>query len=555
MKKISLYAVCIITGIASADAATTLYYETTGQCDGWYAQIPSSGCGTASDKMTSIPVLDQSSRASGADKSFGGYSIGGLKVVSESGALVATPTQVRNLATSEGKTVSELGTRGDYSCNVGLKANGNGACVAENGDATYVDLENGEPETGYEIGGDDVGGRGGESGGSGDGGKGCQYYRDFDVYIHWAPRDYEDIVTTPYHYETGLGTSLNLQPRPIDWTGIPKNASVVKYHYHWDGGMAPGRWTQNGSTVTRINIPSHTGWTPRGLYILNYKKTEGATEPKSSATGWEKQEWIQYLVGVRNAADNLVSNATSTYGTARIGFLPNQTDFSYFNVEDDGAWGNSYTRWSLWSCTPITEVHMYAGWTKNCANSMCNLTVKANGLHQNNNRGDVFYDTGENRCTDGTMPANSNTYNPTCSNSTTMSYTYSKYRDINNNVVSCSGSPSGGTCTIGGTLTLASASGITCGSSGSNYKFYKWVTGDGNLHDANTSVSCNASVLGTSPANISGVLCNCNDTSSSGTGARECSEICGKGSGDGGGKGDDGDTSGKDDSDTSEERQ
>ena len=540
MKKISLYAVCIISGIASADAATMLYYETEGKCDGWYAQIPSSGCGTASDKLTSIPVMDQSSRASGTDKSFGGYSIGDLKVVNESGELVASPAQVRNLATSEGKSVSELGTRGDYSCNAGLTLNNNGQCYDANG-ATYVDLENGEPETGYEIGGEQVGGRGGETGGNGDGGKGCQYYRDFDVYVHWAPRDYEEIVETPYYYETGLGTSLTLQPRAINWNGIPTEASVVKYHYHWDGGTTKGRWTRNGSLVERIDIPTADGWTARGLYILNYKMPEGTQAPGKNATGWEKQEWIQYLIGVRNAADNLVSNATSTYGTARIGFLPEQTDFTYFNVKDEGAWGNSYTRWSLWSCTPITEVHMYAGWTKNCANEMCNVTIKANGLHQNNNRGDVFYDTGSNRCPDGSMPANSNTYNPTCGNSTTMSYTYSKYHDINNNVINCSGSPSGGTCSIGGTLTLASSAGITCGSAGSNYKFYKWETSNGNLYDANASVSCNASTLGTSPANISGVLCDCNSTAS-GASARECSSVCGKSGGDdgtGGGKGDD----------------
>ncbi len=529
MKTSLISLLCYVSIITVSDAAT-VWFDKAGICNGFYSHVPSVGCGDKNDRMTSINVTDAISKARGRDSSFNGYSVGETKLIDENGNFVASSGELVAAINKLGGTgITSVGA--SYSCTDGKQLSSSGACYEpEDGAATYIDFESGSEDDGWQVSGGNIG-RGSSTGG----GKGCQYYRDFDVVIHWAPRDYEDIVTTPYSYSTGLGSSINISPRPIDWTGIPKNAPTSNYHYHWDGGTAPGRWTQNGTLVRQIPLPSsHNGWTLRGLYLMNYSMAENAKEPKSSATGAEKQEWINYLWTVRARADNLVSEATNTYSTARLGFLEGQTNLEYINVEDDGAWGNSYTRWSIWSCTPITTVHMYAGWTKNCANDMCNLTVKHNGLHNNNNRGDVFYDTGNNRCPDGTMPKDTDTYNPSCKGaSSTISYSYSKYRDATTGeAISCKNVPEGGTCQINSsTVTLAATpTNLSCGT-GTNYRFYKWTTQDATMHDAGSTVNCTADVLGTSPANITGLLCDCNNTSNGAKCAVLCSDF-----GNGGGR-------------------
>ena len=502
MKHSKVFVLFFISFVGPVYAANlTIYYDTSEKKCPDYCNFPHNGdgCCPAANVVTPEAIYEKfASVAAKRDEQFSGFKLpDNTEFMDKDGNIKMTGAQVA----SKGLANTGITLRTVNTCTTGEK-NSKGVCYDSAG--TYVDLENGKFDDGFEVSGQSLD-RKGKS--SGNGGKGtCEYDRDFDVVIHWAPRDYEDIVTTPYDYVSGLGSEIHINQKPISWTGIPKKEPSVTYHYHWDGGLNPGKWTKNGTPVKQIQLPTVSGWTLRGLYVLNYPLSEKASEPKASATDGEKQAWINYLSWVRTVADELVSEATNTYSTARIGFLPNQIDLGYIDVEDDGAYGNSQTRWSIWTCEPIDEIHMYAGWTRNCANDMCHLTIKRNGLNNNNNRGDVFYDVDGATCLDGSIPKNRNTYKPSCENaSETIDYTYAKYRDaVTGESVSCKGFPEGNSCQRGGSFELATPTSLTCGGDGANYKLYKWMPQDNLPRDPGEAIDCSAEVLGTTPANISG---------------------------------------------------
>ena len=546
MKRFLTCALCFIPMSAMCDV--TLWYDKSGTCTGLHV---SNSC--SSEKVTRLNVTPM------ADSTFDGFFVtvpgytSQVQIVYGNGVVANNVAEILSAAnlSSTNRTLTQTTT-----CNGNLDKNSNGICVDTSGNITYVDFESGyyfdsnyelSIPNGYEVSPSDIG--------SGPGGRGGQYYSNFIVELHWCPEPYE-----PYQWfwrdsNTPSGWSQNDAP---SWPGMTSsNCTSVKYKYEWARGDSAGHYyssfnqttgqvTDTNSIVDKLYVPtwsnaSNNGWTLRGFYLLNYPsmpsggcplKANGyANFPTSSSGSYSPptnfDECRQYY-GYRNSvAKNIVTYEDSSWGTARLGLTKKMVDgtypTNYIPLRDNGMGDidNTNTRWAIWSTTPIKPsdvIHLYAGWAKDCEQTeggTCNLTIKRTGLSQNNNKGDAFYTA---TCNNGSPLTGEGTYNPQCAAPKNIMYTYSKYSDTEGNSVTCSGGPSGGTCNTGTSFTLANPTNLSCSGKfdNTNYKFARWLTGDGELREAGDIVGCNVNVLagwtdedGVYKANISGIVCNC----------------------------------------------
>lgn len=540
MKRFLTCALCFIPMSAMCDVK--LWYDKAGNCNGLHV---SDSCNSATVTHLNVtPMAD--SRFDGFYVTVPGYT-NQLPIVDANGDVAYNVADVLRAANLSGtnRTLTQTTT-----CNTGLDKNSNGICVDTSGNITYVDFENGDEENGYEVHYNEIGN------GNGGGDKGCQYYSKFKVQIHWCPPKYGAYTTSSNMFSNGK-RGWNPYSNPTSPSGFvyPElwpdeqdcNTPDEILYYDWKGrGTTSASYHRNsytGPLVTRINKPNgkFNGWTLRGFYLLEDDLSvvpSGCNESTNVNATSYNATCYEYWGNRNYFAKRRVVTKTNTEGTARLGLpKPNtNTETGYIDLDDshdgaNGAWAN--TRWAVWSCEPIGEddtLHLYASWAKDCEQTeggTCNLTIKRTGLSQNNNKGDAFYTA---TCNNGSPLTGEGTYNPQCAAPKNIMYTYSKYSDTDGNPVTCSNSPTGGICSTGDSFTLANPTNLSCLGklNSTNYKFARWLTGDGEPREAGTSVDCDVSVLGgwtdengNYMANISGIVCNCDNPSE-----RICTNIC-----------------------------
>ncbi|MBO4700589.1 MAG: hypothetical protein J5620_02445 [Alphaproteobacteria bacterium] len=392
MKKFLTCALCFMPSIAGA---VTLYYTPGRECPGLYLNSAEIGCPADSLRVTQLNVTSR------ADADFTGYNVGNVEIVDSTGNIKSNAVETLAAAAAAGNTVSKV--TGNYECQTGARENSNGVCVnalsldtSTSENIAYIDWEslvnNTNLDSGYEIDPNQI---------KDDGGKGCYYDRDFDIVIHWCPKNYSAI-----DYSYG-GAHIAYGNNPVDWSALPCNQSTETYHYHWNGGTSLGTYTKNGVTQTELVFPSALGWSPRGLYIVGYP------EFKPNDSSFNN---IPYYSLLKTIADNLVTEQSTTWGRARLGLPFNQanvTDRIILNNTVNG-YGDANANWQIWTCRgDVQTVHMYAAWARDCApgdsSATCTRQIQRHGL-SNPDKGDTMYYTS---CTSGTLSGDG-TYNPSC---------------------------------------------------------------------------------------------------------------------------------------------
>lgn len=515
MKKFLTCALCFVPNLVMA---RTLYYTPGGECPGLYLNPATTGCPGDSDRVVKLNVAKR------ADATFSGYKIGDVEIVDSAGNVKDNAVNTLVAARTAG-TITDAAKISGYECVTGATKNKNDVCVnalslnnitSEN--IAYIDWESLTPT--FDNNGVMVDFAGGEIDPNeikDNGTRLCGYDREFNIVIHWCPKNYKGI-----NISYG-GAHIEYDANPVDWGDLPCNQPDETYHYRWEGGTNMGEYTKDGYIKTEIEFPQATGWSPRGLYIVNYP--EYSSNPSFNN--------IPYFSVLKTVADNLVTEKTTTWGTARLGLPFNQASVTNKIILNNtvGGFPDANANWQIWTCNgDIETVHMYAAWARNPIQNPgvadATLTIKRNGLSNNNNKGDVFYSA---TCDNGNTPTDANTYNPTCGTIKTINYTY-KFLDSGGKVVAgCSAQ--GGSCSTGDTFNLAEN--VSCPD---GYVFHKWETADGNDHDAGDPILCDTTTLGaTDNASITGIVCDCNDTDA--VSSRVCQSLCptpdsGKGPGD-----------------------
>ena len=386
-----------------------IFYDANGECD-TFCDFGHNGSGCCPDGhiLTKDYIEDKIQEfiklSQARDEQFSGFTLSdGTEFIGSDGELkLTTGTAVNEKATASD---SELHTTNTCTDGENMEKNPNGVCVPKSelnantkGAVGYVDwdsvlsiYEQGA-EYEYEIAASQVK----DNTGKGE----CGYDRDFDIVIHWCPENY-----TAVNYSHG-GAHISYGANPVDWTGLPCESQQETWHYHWNGGNSLGVYTKNGVTQTEIVFPEATGWAPRGFYIIKY--------PEHQNGGNE----IPYYSVLRTVADNLVTEKTSTWGTARLGLpfnQPNITDRIILN-NAVGGYGDANANWQIWTCDgDIETVHLYAGWARKCdagEDASCEQVIHRHGLNTSTyNKGDVEYRTG---CDNASTPDNNGAYNPQC---------------------------------------------------------------------------------------------------------------------------------------------
>lgn len=539
MKKFLTCALCFMPSIAGA---VTLYYTPGRECPGLYLNSAEIGCPADSLRVTQLSVTSR------ADADFTGYNVGNVEIVDSTGNIKSNAVETLAAAAASGNTVSKV--TGNYECVTGATENKNGVCVygltTSTQDYTYVDFTNGDIENGYEVLPDNlIGGTKGES---------CMHSK-FKVRIHWCPPKHGAYTGNWGNGKTGWNPPT--VPAGFDypelWPADCENGDLYEdLEYEWkdrqnasvscydainnvckgtvdnNGNCRCAVYKKNNVILEQLNVPTgkFADWTLRGFYLGSSNLytppsgcSEGTNQPYNS-------DCFDYWGNRNYFAKWRVTTKNNTDGMARLGLPKNSTATGYIPLNDGelANWAN--TRWGVWDCSKTDEqvanttYHLYAGWARNCENDKtCTLTIKRTGLHELNDKGDAFYTAS---CSDGSQPQNAGTYNPTCNSASTISYTYSKYQTTDGTAVTCAGVPSGGTCTVGTNFTLASPTSLNC--SGGNYAFYKWST-SGGTYDAGASIPCTYAELGAyTGANITGILCDCDNPS--GSAADGCNTVC-----------------------------
>ena len=399
--KYRIFILPLLLGSISASAYDLkIYYDRNGECDE-ICSIPYVGTGCCPDQSVVTEqdiALKFMDLAASHDEEFKGFKLPDeTELMDAEGNLKLTGRQINAKGLDSSVTLRTTNTCAETS-----ERNSNGICVnaqalenPENANVAYIDwtsvLNNTNGDSGYEIEPDQI---------KGDNGKSCYYDRDFDIVIHWCPKNYSAI-----DYSYG-GAHIAYGNNSVDWSALPCNQSTETYHYHWNGGTSLGTYTKNGVTQTELVFPSANGWSPRGFYIVGYP------EFKPNDSSFNN---IPYYSLLKTIADNLVTEQSTTWGRARLGLPFNQasvTDRIILNNKVNG-FGDANANWQIWTCRgDVQTVHMYAAWARDCApgdGATCTRQIQRHGL-SNPDKGDAMYYTS---CTSGTLSGDG-TYNPSC---------------------------------------------------------------------------------------------------------------------------------------------
>lgn len=543
MRKFLTCALCFVPTLAGA---ITLYYDKSGECDGWWLGTTQTGCPASNLRVTKFhPTTAES-------KVFGGIVIGGETVVESDGTLKSfnslsenTKSAIRN-ATSLDVYKQEWNV--DDTVTVNFDARGgkmSGATSRQMARGATLPTITGLRGDGASFGG-------------------------------WVDNSGNKVVSVPTNatgtqsltatYTCGAGTSKNANdvclpngpiydenggqiPRDsIRYDDIARYTIRVKLHDRPCGNNNFSVTDGNEGMILECNrvwcfLPNGeehiNGLTYIGLGDddnLNPIAGEKDLVAKISLPKNDDYIFRGYYYRACNNQSDLITDKTEKFGRAVGNFFPkSNTDWSYINV------GNNSYEWqrtkymSIYNAAiawygdqdipgfhdqGLTQIDLYGAWARKCNghgahstdSETCELQkgtrlgTDSNGLEA----GDVFYKTS---CPNGYHVQNNNgTYNPTCGldeGDINMSYAFTnQYGDV----VSCPSSITDSCNPADGNVSLLNDSDFST-NCGTRYAL-RWLKVNGTWYSPNKSVSCTSNILGTgNPVNVTGYVCDvCQET-------------------------------------------
>lgn len=452
MKRFLTCALCFVSLPAFA---ATLWYERGAACPGLYRTKPLDKCNATAVTHLNITPVDE-------DAEFNGFYVNNQMIVDANGNVTSNALNIlRGANLGAGSRIPQ-----SYTCKNGFTKNNNGVCVDVSGNTTYVAGDSGEVTSPSQVA--DA--------------PGCWWVYDFDIVFHDRP------MVNPPH---AVGTFADgLEPS--------NNSNITVSHRRGNG------FYQGNNLITDIRVPQSQNYWFRGYYGKTFN-------------------YIDYQVngGTPIPITDVITDHTTTKGTvwgARFAVPRGATSMnlgspnlktSYCDLEHPD--------------TPPTNVvvNVYGGWARKCfgSNGDCGVQIYTapSGAYT---AGDVKYN---HTCNSGyTLGANDdgNSYYVQCKpiGYRTINYSFSKYRVFKGTnlteVSGCTPMPQNGTCNVGETFTLPGITTmLSCigpNSSTEKYRFARWLTDDGILHNGDTSAQCTTAVLGGENANITAILCDCN---------------------------------------------
>lgn len=452
MKKFLTCALCFVPTLA---VARTLYYTPGGECPGLYLNPATTGCPGDSDRVVKLNVAKR------ADANFSGYKIGNVEIVDSAGNVKDNAVNTLAAARNAG-TITDAAKISGYECNQGIygsnknvQKNENGTCVVENSDedsgVEYI-RGDGTPESPSNV----------------------NCWRNGKNYCYWN-------VNITFHSKPANDTTV---------TGIndPNNGQLLtsklktpnsNWCYEYAG-------TGENTYCARIHMPTSPNYQFRGYY-LGKVGNQTVTLPNDVITDHSTTDGGAFSVFYpKNIATNNDNISITEHTIVVMSDTPVETDAS-INVDLYGAWARK--------CTDESTCRMEVG-------TLWNVT---NGL----GKGDVRYN---NFCPNGYhVQSGTNGYNPTCERDTgDMTVKYNNFINQYNETVNLTATTE--TCVSGDNYNLLSKSDFTSAYGAGAGTLY-WLNTNGEYYSPNRSVMCSTNVFGTSPANVTGYVCDatCND--------------------------------------------
>lgn len=352
-------------------------------------------------------------------------------------------------------------------CERGEQMNTYGVCVDMSGNTEYVEGDSGNRQEPAMI--QDA--------------PGCWWVYDFDIVFHARPNK-------PNVGEFAAGTTFE------------NDSDITVSHRYGEG------FYRNNTAVTGITtLPTSTNYWLRGYYgqNFNYIAPDNSVLPIT----------------------DVITNSSTTKGTVwggRFAVPAGATSMSFGSPNLKVKVCNGSTT----NAPTNVSVNVYGGWAHKCdgAHGDCGIQIYT-GTSGAYTAGDVKYN---HSCDEGYVLGggdDSNSYYVQCKPSTVTNITYSfdKYKIYNgvgySDANNCTPVLTGGTCNVGGTITLPTITDSTCG--GTSYRFARWLTPDNVAHECGDTVNCSVSVFSGEQANITGILCDCNVTYS---GSSHLDSVC-----------------------------
>lgn len=392
--------------------------------------------------------------ASRADASFGGFKVGNTEIVDSTGNVKSNAAETLAAATTTNPSAK---VTSDYTCLSGTNKNASGTCVEEDGD--YVNT-NGETVTPSNL----------------------TCWRDDDGngtfehnYCYWN-------VNITFHSKPANNTTVTGISDPNDGKSLTSKLKTPKnddWCYEYSG-------TADNKYCSRIHMPTSPNYQFRGYYLgkVGNKTVE--------------------------LPNDIITDHSTTNGGAFSVFYPKNIATNNDNI--------SITEHTIvvMSDTPVPtnasiNVDLYGAWARKCTDeSTCRMEVGTlwdvtNGL----GKGDVRYN---NFCPNGYhVQSGTNGYNPTCERDTgDMTVKYNNFINQYNETVNLTATTE--TCVSGDNYNLLSKSDFTSAYGAGAGTLY-WLNTNGEYYSPNRSVMCSTNVFGTSPANVTGYVCDatCND--------------------------------------------
>lgn len=547
MRKFLTCALCFVPTLAGA---ITLYYDKSGECDGWWLGTVQTGCPASNLRVTKFhPTTAES-------KVFGGIVIGGETVVESDGTLKSFNSLSENtksaIRAATSLDVYKQEWNVDDTVTVNFDARGgkmSGATSRQMARGTALPTISGPRGDGASFGGwtkgtsttkvttvDQNATNGDTYTANWECGTGLSPNRNGvcvpskgnpngDTYIDDDGNEHDiDEIDCGYLNGTGTGNEnfcnrtvvVHLHDKPTNSSLNVTNGNdgrtlwcnrVWCYEPYWaqvDGQNGPN--ANAGALVETINMPHANGYAFRGYFYPGGGKgheNELVTNLARLVIDDTHNQRPQDVA----AGQFYPKNTSET--VSWMGIYNPTHGINIWYDPDDGS--TSIQGLPFVTSGPLVGMHeidLYGGWARACDagnNATCTLEKgtripSSNGLYP----GQVRYDVG---CENGYhVTGGAGTYSPTCSvdeGDINMSYAFTnQYGDV----VSCA-SPVTDTCKSGNNVSLLNTSNFKT-SCGTRYAL-RWLKVNGTWYSPNKSVSCTSNILGAgNPVNVTGYVCD-----------------------------------------------
>lgn len=554
MRKFLTCALCFVPTLAGA---ITLYYDTTGECDGWWLETTQTGCPASNLRVTKFhPTTAES-------KVFGGIVIGGETVVESDGTLKSfnslsenTKSAIRT-ATSLDVYKQEWNVDDTVTVNFDTRGGGmSGATSRQMVRGTALPTISGPRGDGASFGGwtkgtsttkvttvDQNATNGDTYIANWECGTGLSPNRNGvcvpskgnpngDTYIDDDGNEHDiDDIDCGYLNGTGTGNPdfcnrtvvVHLHDKPTNSSLGVTNGNEGRtlwcnrvwcyepYYAYTDGHNWEHVGDNAGALVETINMPHANGYAFRGYFYAGGDKGH-ADELSANLARLVVDSTHKNRPQDVASGQFYPKNASETTEVMRI-YNPTHGINIWYDPDDGSTSIQGLPVVTSGLLIGMHEVDLYGGWARECGqgeHTTCTLEKgtripSANGLYPGQVRYDVGCENGY-HVTDG-----AGTYSPTCGldeGDINMSYAFT---DQYGDVVSCA-SPVTDTCESGNNVSLLNKIDFNT-ACGTRYAL-RWLKVNGTWYSPNKSVSCTINVLGTgNPVNVRGYVCDvCQET-------------------------------------------